>query len=353
MEPLILPFIQKSMNRIPFEEVQATLESVLRKLGFAASRAESCARLFAETTCDGVYTHGVNRFPRFVAMIRNGNVDVDAEPRLVAGFGALERWDGLKGPGNLNAHACMERAVALSREHGVGCVALGNTNHWMRGGTYGWQAAEAGVIGICWTNTMPNLPPWGGVEPALGNNPLVIAIPRAGGHVVLDMAMSQFSYGTLESYKNQGEMLPVDGGFDAAGNLTRDPAAIEQTQRPLPIGYWKGSGLSLVLDMIAAMTSLGKATHQLSTDSLREAGLSQVFLAINPAALGCEAQLAQIADEIIASLHQSRPAEKSKKIRYPGERTLRIRAENRKLGIPVEPAVWAQIVKMEDSDFNG
>jgi 3-dehydro-L-gulonate 2-dehydrogenase len=334
------------MNRIPFDEVQATLEGVLRKLGFSASRTQSCARLFAETTCDGVYTHGVNRFPRFVAMVRNGSIDVEAEPQLLAGFGALERWDGRKGPGNLNAHASMERAIALSRAHGVGCVSLGNTNHWMRGGTYGWQAAEAGVIGICWTNTMPNLPPWGGGEPCLGNNPLVIAVPRKGGHVVLDMAMSQFSYGALESYRSRGEMLPVDGGFDVAGNLTRDPAAIEQSQRPLPIGYWKGSGLSLVLDMIAAMTSLGKATHQLSTDPLLEAGISQAFLAINSAALGDEQKVSQIAGDIIGSLHRCRPTEKGIKIRYPGEQTLRIRAETRKLGLPVEPAVWEQILKM-------
>jgi 3-dehydro-L-gulonate 2-dehydrogenase len=193
---------------------------------------------------------------------------------------------------------------------------------------------------------MPNLPAWGGVEPCLGNNPLVIAVPRAGGHVVLDMAMSQFSYGTLESYKNQGKMLPVDGGFDAAGKLTRDAATIERSQRPLAIGYWKGSGLSLVLDMMAAMTTLGKATHQLSTDSLQEAGLSQMFIAINAAALGDEARLEQIADEIIASLHQSRAAEEGKKIRYPGERVLQIRAENRRLGVPVELAVWEEILKM-------
>jgi 3-dehydro-L-gulonate 2-dehydrogenase len=225
-------------------------------------------------------------------------------------------------------------------------VSLGNTNHWMRGGTYGWQAAEAGLIGICWTNTMPNLPPWGGAEPCIGNNPLVIAVPREGGHVVLDMALSQFSYGALESYRTRGEMLPVDGGFDAEGNLTRDPAAIEQSQRPLPIGYWKGSGLSIILDMIAAMTSLGKATHQLSADPLLEAGISQVFLAINPAALGDGPILSQIADDIIASLHNCQPAEKGTRIRYPGEKTLRIRAENRKLGLPIEPAVWEQILKM-------
>jgi 3-dehydro-L-gulonate 2-dehydrogenase len=334
------------MNRISLEEVREILAGVLRRLGFSDERAQECARLFAQTTCDGVYTHGINRFPRFVAMVRNGSIDVEAEPLKVSGFGALERWDGRRGPGNLNALACMNRAMELSRAHGVGCVSLGNTNHWMRGGTYGWQAAEAGLIGICWTNTMPNLPPWGGAEPCVGNNPLVIAVPRAGGHVVLDMAMSQFSYGALESYRKRGEMLPVDGGFDAEGKMTRDPAAIEQTQRPLPIGYWKGSGLSMVLDMIAAMSSLGKATHQLSSDSLLETGLSQIFIAMNPAALGDEGKSAEIADDIVASLHNCRSAVNGKTVRYPGEQTLRIRAENMKLGLPVEPAVWAQIVAM-------
>ena len=334
------------MNRIPFREVQETLAGVLLKLGMSAKRAQICARLFAETTRDGVYTHGINRFPRFVRTIQNGSVDVKAEARRVSGFGALERWDGLLGPGNLNALSAMERAIGLSREHGIGCVALGNTNHWMRAGTYGWQAAEAGMIGICWTNTMPNLPPWGGVEPVIGNNPLVFAVPRAAGHVVLDMAMSQFSYGTLESYRKKGEMLPVDGGFDEAGNLTRDPGAVEKSWRPLPVGYWKGSGLSVVLDMIAAMMTLGKATHELSNDPLFEAGISQMFLSINPAAFGTTPRAAEIADEIVASLHVSKPAKEGGNVRYPGEQTLRVRAENEKLGLPVEPAVWEQILAM-------
>jgi 3-dehydro-L-gulonate 2-dehydrogenase len=334
------------MNRIPFREVQETLAGVLLKLGMSAKRAQICARLFAETTRDGVYTHGINRFPRFVRTIQNGSVDVKAEARRVSGFGALERWDGLLGPGNLNALSAMERAIGLSREHGIGCVALGNTNHWMRAGTYGWQAAEAGMIGICWTNTMPNLPPWGGVEPVIGNNPLVFAVPRAAGHVVLDMAMSQFSYGTLESYRKKGEMLPVDGGFDEAGNLTRDPGAVEKSWRPLPVGYWKGSGLSVVLDMIAAMMTLGKATHELSNDPLFEAGISQMFLSINPAAFGPTPRAAEIADEIVASLHVSKPAKEGGNVRYPGEQTLRVRAENEKLGLPVEPAVWEQILAM-------
>ena len=334
------------MDRIPFEEVQARLAGVLRQHGFSAERAETCARLFAETTRDGIYTHGINRFPHFVETIRNGCVDPAAEPEVTAWFGALERWDGRKGPGNLNALAAMERAIALGRKHGIGCVAMGNTNHWMRGGTYGWQAAITGLIGICWTNTMPNLPPWGGAEPVIGNNPLVIAVPRAAGAVVLDMAMSQFSYGALESYRARGEILPVEGGFDAEGNPTRDPGLIEKSRRLLPAGYWKGSGLSVVLDMMAAMMSLGQATRQIVPDPLLETGVSQMFIAINPEAFGPAARAAQIADEIVASLDNCPAAAHHAKVRYPGEQTLRRRAENLLLGLPVEPAVWARILAM-------
>jgi 3-dehydro-L-gulonate 2-dehydrogenase len=334
------------MNRIPFEDVQQTLAGILMRLGMESQCAATCAHLFAETTRDGVYTHGVNRFPRFIATIRNGSVDVKAAAMRVAGFGALERWDGHRGPGNLNAMSAMQRAIELCRDHGIGCVALGNTNHWMRAGTYGWQAAEAGVIGICWTNTMPNLPAWGGLDPVLGNNPLVMAVPRAGGHVVLDMAMSQFSYGTLESYRKRGQMLPVDGGFDTEGNLTRDPAAIERSWRPLAIGYWKGSGLAAMLDMIAAVMALGKATHQIPADPLLEVGISQMFITINPAALGPPARSQQIVDEIVASLQRSKPSAEGVAVRYPGEQTLRVRSENEKLGLPVDASLWQEILAM-------
>ena len=334
------------MHRLPFDEVHAQLAAALRNLGLTESRASLSARLFAETTRDGVYSHGVNRFQRFVAMIRNGSVDPAAEPRVVSRFGAMERWDGQRGPGNLNAHAAMERAIALSHEHAIGGVALRNTNHWMRGGTYGWQAADAGAIGLCWTNTMPNVPPWGGLDAAIGNNPLVIAAPRAAGNLVLDIAMSQFSYGALESYRKRGEMLPVDGGFDAEGNLTRDPAPIEATQRLLPIGYWKGSGLAVMLDIMAAMLAAGNATHQIAADPVRETGLSQVFLAIQPAALGEKELLAQIPDAIVASLHRSRPTQPGRPVRYPGENTLRLREENLRLGLPIDPAVWSAICEL-------
>ena len=271
------------MLRVPFHELQQALQTALLPYGFTPERAERCARLFAETTRDGVYTHGLARFPRFIATIKNACVHPRAEPTLVSNFGAIERWHGNLGPGNLNASMCMARAIELAKQHGVGAVALADTNHWMRGGTYGWQAAEEGVFAVCFTNTLPNLPAWGTATPKLGNNPLVLAVPRPGGaHVVVDMAMSQYSFGTLSAYQKRGQQLPYAGGFDAAGELTTDPGQIAATDRALPIGLWKGSGLSLTLDLFAAMLSGGQATNQIPRDPLKESGVSQFFLAIDP-----------------------------------------------------------------------
>lgn len=333
------------MIRVSYQQMYAEFLRVLLKTGFSQDRAELCAKLFTENSCDGVYTHGLNRFPRFIKYIKDGYLKIDAVPVMTEASGALERWDGNRGPGNLNAHFCMNRAIKIAKEHTIGCVALKNTQHWMRAGAYGLQAADAGCIGICWTNTMPNMPPWGGKEPKLGNNPLVLAVPHERGHILLDMAMSMFSYGKLESYARHDEMLPVDGGFDSNGNLTRDPKAVLQTNQTLPVGYWKGSGLSLLLDLIVMVLSGGNSTLQVGKLEA-EIELSQVFIAIDISKLSGKDLIIQSLQETIADLHSSTPIREGGTISYPGERMLQTRKENLEKGIPVEPFYWEQVLKM-------
>lgn len=328
------------MLRVPYPDLEAALRRAMLALGLEGERALLCARLFAETTRDGVYTHGLNRYPNFQVRVANGSVDPLAVPVRTAAFAALERWDGRQGPGNLAAHQAMSRAIGLARVHGLGAVALSNTTHWMRGGTYGWLAAEAGVFGLCFTNTMPNLPAWGTAAAILGNNPLVLAVPRASGPIVLDMAMSQFSYGTLAAYSKRADALPVPGGYGPDGTLTTDPAEIQATQRALPIGFWKGSGLAVMLDLFAAMLSGGLATHQLPADQTRDSGVSQFFLAIDPASFSSPGELDRIADAVLDSLHSVPPLDPGHSVRYPGEQTLRLRGENLRHGVPVDPAIW-------------
>src|SRR5665213_766027 len=250
--------------RIPFEKLKSEFKRVLHSLNFDAEKTELCATMFAENSRDGVYTHGLNRFPGFVDFVKKGLVNKDAIPTLESRFGSLEQWNGNLGPGMLNARFCMDRAIELADKNGISCVALKNTNHWMRAGSYGWQAAGAGVIGICFTNTIANLPPWGGIDPRLGNNPLVIAMPRKQGHVVLDMAVSQYSVGKLIQYKATHKELPLPGGYDIDGRLSTNAAAILESERLLPVGFWKGSGLSLVLDLLATILSGGQSTAEIT-----------------------------------------------------------------------------------------
>ncbi len=324
---------------IPFEKLQAEFKRVLLSLNFSEDNAQLCATIFAENSRDGVYTHGLNRFPKFVEFVKNGLVKPDAEPTKEGAFGAMEQWNGNLGVGILNARFCMNRAIELAKTNGISCIALKNTNHWMRAGAYGWQAAEAGMIGICFTNTIANLPPWGGLDPRLGNNPLVIAIPRNDGHVVLDMAISQYSVGKLNQYKNNNEALPLPGGYDNSGNLSTDAAEILKSKRLLPIGFWKGSGLSLVLDLLATVLSQGNSTARI-TQNEEESSISQVFICIKPD--GSE-RTASLIEEIISYTKTSRPEREGTSISYPGENTLRTREKSLRDGVLVDEGIWQRV----------
>jgi 3-dehydro-L-gulonate 2-dehydrogenase len=319
-------------------EMLQLFTTILLKQGLTPDKARQCAEIFTNNSIDGVYTHGVNRFPRFVEYIQKGYIDIHAEPTLKHQWGGVQQWDGNLGPGPLNALHATNSAMQLAQQHGIGCVALANTNHWMRGGTYGWQAAKAGFVFIGFTNTTALMPTWGAVDNKLGNNPLVMALPYEQEAIVLDMAMSQYSFGALELADMKKEQLPVYGGFDTNGQLTTDPGAIRTSRRPLPIGYWKGAGLSLLLDVLAAVLSGGLSVQEI-TKQKSEMAVSQVFIAIDTSKLGNHAAIAQVVKNIITDYHRSTP-ENNKSITFPGERVLQTRQRNLQQGIPVVKEVW-------------
>src|SRR5205823_5938788 len=109
-----------------------------------------------------------------------------------------------------------------------------------------------------------NMPAWGATDNRLGNNPLVLAAPFKEEAIVLDIAMTQYAFGNLELSKLSGKELSVNGGYDRLGKLTTDPAEIIESKRPLPIGYWKGAGLALLLDILATILSGGLSTFEIS-----------------------------------------------------------------------------------------
>ena len=158
------------------------------------------------------------------------------------------------------------------------------------------------------------------------------------------MAMTQFAYGKLENYKIKGEKLPIPGGFDKDGNVTNDPEKILDTMQGLPIGYWKGAGLSLLLDLLVSNISSGDSTSDLSNRD-DEYGVSQIFLAFNLKKLSNADDVQTHLKKTIDYYKASLPA-KDSVILYPGERVLKTRAKNLKDGIPVPESIWESIQKM-------
>ncbi|HUX21280.1 MAG TPA: 3-dehydro-L-gulonate 2-dehydrogenase [Spirochaetia bacterium] len=329
--------------RVAIEKVESMLKGILEGNGFDESGAALSARLFTEASRDGVHSHGLGRFAAYVESVRSGIVSPGARPRPVRRLGALEQWDGAHGPGNINAWLSMARAIELAADHGIGCVALANTNHWMRAGSYGWQAAEAGCVALCWTNTIGNMPPWGGLEPKLGNNPLCIAVPYRDEPIVLDFAQTQYSYGKLELQRRAGQPLPYPGGFDREGRLTTDAGEIIETQRALPIGFWKGSGLSMALDLAAALLSHGDSTFRISKRPA-ETDVSQVFIALRlPDDTPGDIEWREsVVTEFLEDLHGATPTD-SGTIRAPGERVRAARRDAELNGIEVDEGVWRVI----------
>jgi 3-dehydro-L-gulonate 2-dehydrogenase len=335
------------MMRIPFEEMQATIKMAFLNTGMPEDKADYCAKIHTESSRDGLYSHGLNRVERFVEYIGKGWIDVNAEPTLQQNLGTMEIYNGNLGPGILNATFAMNRATEIASINGLGLVSLNNTTHWMRGGTYGWQAAESGFIGICWTNTESCMPAWGAKSGGIGNNPFIMAVPRKDGHVVLDMAMSQYSYGKLQTTRLNNQKLPYPGGFNQKGKLTDNPSEIEETRRILPMGFWKGSGFAVLLDLVSALLSGGLTTSGIDKAGFGSCGsCCQVFIAFDPLKFNSQEFIDQAINDTIEQLRMSVPSAENERIFYPGEQSLKTRSENMEWGIPVVDGIWAKVKEL-------
>lgn len=338
--------------RIQYDVIKETVKKALLNVGLNEEQAETCAAIHTQSNADGIESHGLNRIPRFVEYVQKGWVNLNGKPELVLAKGAVENYDGNLGIGVTNAIFCADRAVQLAGSHGIGCVTLKNTTHWMRGGTYAWRMAEAGYMGMSWTNTESCMPLWGSDEPGVGNNPFCMAIPREDGSIVLDMAMSQYAYGKLGAYRLAGKELPFPGGFDKDGNLTSDPGAIEESKRILPTGYWKGSGMAIVLDLAAALMANGKSGADLDEENQGSCtGCSQIFIAYDPYLFGSKDEIQKMLNHRVEAADSSHPEIEGSKVTCPGERTMQVRQRSMEEGIQVDDKIWEQVKEISEGNL--
>ena len=113
---------------LKFEATIAYLcQKILKKLNFSDDKATTIARVFTENSLEGIYSHGVNRFSRFVDYIQKGYINPSADAQKVHANGCLEQWNGMLGPGITNAISASDRSMQLADKFGMGMVALANT----------------------------------------------------------------------------------------------------------------------------------------------------------------------------------------------------------------------------------
>lgn len=312
---------------------------VVRRLKGLVSdeQAQTLADIFTDAELDGVHTHGLKRLQRLIDELQAGDIQAQGQWQCTASLGAWEVWDGGAAPGPLNALACTRRAVQLAQSQGIGCVSLHNTNHWLRPGYYGKQATAQGCALLCWTNTLPNVVPHGGTRASIGNNPLTIALPTQPDPFVLDMAMSQFSYGKLQAYAEREALLPIEGGYDARGQPTRDPQVIQENMSASAIGLWKGTGLSMALDLLAALLSTGQSTDEIGRAG-GECNISQVFIALDLQRLYGPGNLAARSSALLEQLQRINPD-----VRWPGQAMAQRRRQHEQNGVEIDAAFWRSL----------
>jgi len=309
------------------------------------ARAKQFAEIFAGNSMDGVYSHGMNRFPRYIRTIQSGMCDTSVLAiEKTGGFGALETWDAKDGIGPLMARQAAARAAELAKAHGIGCVALKNNSHWLRAGRYALEMAQKGLCAICFTNTCQNLAPWGSMTTAIGNNPIAMAIPRSEGPLLMDMAVSQYAFGKLEIMAQEGQMLDTECGYDLEGNLTNDPQKIVQSMLMLPMALWKGSALSIMIDLMASMLSLGRTSLEIGRPGDGEKGMSQMFICMNPAAVVDMDRAEEQMERSIEFLNALQLHGEKGGVHVPGQNLEKTRQRNCEHGIPVTEGTWQKIL---------
>jgi LDH2 family malate/lactate/ureidoglycolate dehydrogenase len=329
--------------RIKHEQLIATIAQTLAGVGVPSPIREIEAQVMAEADLLGVPSHGIRMLPGLVRGIRAGKTNPNPQIKILRERAATCLLDGDNGPGRFVSVQAMQHAVERAKRFGVGACVATRVAHWGRAHAYAYRATQAGCIGICTTNAIPNMLAYGSSQPLLGNNPLAISVPRGERDpIVLDMAMSQAAVGTVGTYLREGKPAPANWGLDANGNPTDDPAAILASGKLLPFGDHKGAGLALMLELLTGALAGGLFSFEVF--QREKTGLdpdsSKLFIALDVQAFVDQERFAQRVDDLLAWL---RDAEPGLSVTYPGERGWQTRDQNLRDGVPIHREIVEQL----------
>ncbi len=340
-------------RRIPAEIIRDFIMEALRTVGLPAADAAKVAELMVETDLAGADAHGVFRLPHYVRRLRAGGVNARPSICVTRSGPGTALINGDNGMGHLVMARASQTAVEIARETGIAWVGTRNSNHAGCAGIYAEYPLRAGMIGIMAAVANANhMPIWGGAETLLGTNPVAFAIPAGEeAPVVLDIATTVVSYGTIKAYALQGRELPEGWMVDrTTGAPLTDPRRSGDGLL-LPLGGHKGSGLALVLGLLAGVlngAAFGRGVIDFNADLGSETNTGQFIAALDVARfIPLQAFTAEV-DRHLRDLRNAKVLPGFDAIRLPGERRRRCQIERARDGVPILPEVLAQLDRLAE-----
>lgn len=329
-------------------DLHAFCAQALERAGVRSGDADVIADGLIAADLRGVHSHGALRVGIYVDRLRAGSIHPAAELQIVRDSGAVVVADAQAGPGIAMAARAMDLAIARAQAHGIAAVSVRNANHCGMLAFFAMRALPAGAVGAAASNGDSLVAPWGARAKFLGTNPLAVAVPaRDEPPVVLDMATSVVAHGRVKGAADRGESIPPDWAVDAAGRPTTDPVQA-LAGALLPFGGVKGSGISILIDLIAGLLPGGRSGPEIVPLYQRLAepqGIGQLFVALHVAAFDTLEAFTARVDETVRRIRALPPAAGSVRVILPGELEHLRAQEYQAHGIPLPGDAVAEIAR--------
>jgi LDH2 family malate/lactate/ureidoglycolate dehydrogenase len=326
----------------------AFIADVLVAHDMRAADARRIGELMVEADLTGADSHGIFRLPQYVRRLRNGGMNARPDITVSRRGPAVAMVEGDNAMGHLVMSRAGETAVEIAKETGVAWVGARRSNHAGSGAVHACLPLSAGMIGIYTVVASANhMAPWGGTDSLLGTNPLAIAIPMVDADpVVLDMATTVVSYGTVKGHALLGTPMPEGWMVDAkTGEPLTDPKRSKDGIL-LPIGGYKGSGLALMLGLLAGplnRAAFGRDVVDFNADEHTVTETGHVLIALDVARFLDPADFTREVARHLDDLRNSARLPGVDRIRLPGEMRAGRRKDRVANGVPIPPALMAQL----------
>ena len=335
------------MRAFPHEQLRDLSAAILAGFGTPADLARVVGDSLVDANLAGHDSHGVLRLPSYCGSLQAGDILPAARAIVASHNRATARIDGGWGWGQPAMLLATDTAIELAREFAIGAAVVDRCYHIGRAAPYVERIARAGMIGIAMANAGPAVAPFGGRDRVLGTNPFAWAMPHGEGAEPLsfDAATAGIAAGKLMVARSKGEQVGPGLLVDADGEPTQDPDDFINGGAILPFGGHKGSGISILVQMLGRTL-----TGVFATDFNGPRGANgPIVIALDPTAFGSLDAFAREVDAQGNAIRQSHPSEGFSEVLLPGDIELKTKRERLTGGIPIPDSTWSEIVALAES----